>query len=106
MKDYFDIWMLSQSFEFECFRLAGAISVTFARCRAAIPDSTTDALSPAFAEDKRKQRKWKLFGRDVVAAPGSLAEGGRSAGSFFLCPLPKRRSRPPQSMPEVAQGRG
>ncbi len=49
MKDYFDIWMLSQSFDFERSRLAMAISATFARRRIAIPDETPEALSTAFA---------------------------------------------------------
>ena len=84
MKDYFDIWMLSRSFEFERSRLARAISSTFARRRTAIPEGTPDALSPAFAEDERKQRQWEAFGRDVAVAPGSLAEVVATLEEFLM----------------------
>lgn len=74
MKDYFDIWMLSQSHEFERERLARAISATFDRRRTVIPHETPDALSPEFANDALKQRQWGAFMQDIVAARVSLPE--------------------------------
>ena len=44
MKDYFDFWMLSQSFEFERSRLARTISSTIAQRRTAIPEVTLDEV--------------------------------------------------------------
>ena len=84
MKDYFDIWMLSRSFDFERSRLARAIAATFARRRTAIPEEIPDALSPVFAEDEGKQRQWKAFTREVVAAPGSLAEAVAALEAFLM----------------------
>lgn len=74
MKDYFDIWMLSQSYEFERGRLAKAISATFDRRRTVIPQEIPDALSPEFTKDALKQRQWDAFMQDVVAAQISLPE--------------------------------
>ncbi len=84
MKDYFDIWMLSRSFDFDRARLARAISATFERRRTAIPDETPDALSPVFAEDEGKQRQWNAFAREVAAAPGSLAEVVTALEAFLM----------------------
>jgi predicted nucleotidyltransferase component of viral defense system len=84
IKDYFDIWMLSQSFEFEQSRLARAIAATFARRQTPIPDETPDALTPAFAEDEQRRRQWETFKRDVAADPGSLAEVVTSLEAFLM----------------------
>ena len=84
MKDYFDIWMLSRSFDFDRARLARAISATFERRRTAIPDETPDALSPVFAEDEGKQRQWNAFAREVATAPGSLAEVVTALEAFLM----------------------
>ena len=70
MKDYFDLWIISQTFEIDRSRLAAAISATFARRGTAIPDRVPDGLSPAFAKDAVKRRQWESFKRDLNATPG------------------------------------
>ena len=50
MKDYYDLWIISQAFEIDPTRLAGAISATFARRGTPIPDRVPDGLSPTFAK--------------------------------------------------------
>ncbi len=50
MKDFYDIWMLSQSFSFEDDRLAQAIAATFARRKTKIPTELPAALTRIFAE--------------------------------------------------------
>ncbi len=84
MKDYFDIWMLSRSFDCDRARLARAVSATFERRRTAIPDETPDALAPVFAEDEGRQRQWNAFAREVAAAPGSLAEVVTALEAFLM----------------------
>ena len=84
MKDYFDIWMLSRSFEFDGSRLAGAISATFTRRRTAIPNGTPEALSPTFAGDELKKRQWEAFRQSVAAAPESLAEVVATLETFLM----------------------
>jgi len=66
MKDFYDVWQLLNSYEFDNDRLVRAISATFARRKTALPNSTPDALSAAFAEDPIKQRQWAAFVRDLT----------------------------------------
>jgi len=66
MKDYYDIWMLSRSYDFDAERLSRAIAATFARRGTAIPEQVPDALTAAFALDVTKQRQWAAFVRDLA----------------------------------------
>lgn len=72
LKDYYDLWILSRSFDLDRARLARAIAATFARRETAIPDEIPDALTPAFAKLAAKQQQWEAFKRDVAVDPGSL----------------------------------
>ena len=99
MKDFYDIWLLSQSFRFDDDRLARAIAATFERRETAIPREIPDVLTPSFAADQQKQRQWSAFVENVGLQPGSLddviaavarfimphavaASGGREAGAL------------------------
>ena len=73
MKDYYDLWMLDRSFDFERYRLAKAISATFTRRGTRIPEETPDGLTAVFAEDAWKSRQWEAFKRDTALDPGPLA---------------------------------
>ena len=74
MKDFYDIWILTKTFDFVPDRLARAIAATFARRQTAIPTDRPDALTPDFAEDPQKQRQWAAFIADIDHAPRQLAE--------------------------------
>lgn len=74
MKDFYDIWVLSRTFEFADDRLARAIAATFARRTTPIPIEKPDALTSAFADDPVKQTQWRAFVADVAVDPGSLAD--------------------------------
>ena len=84
MKDYYDLWILSQSFDFERDRLAKAISATFERRRTVIPEGAPDGLTPAFAENAQKQQQWEAFKRDVAIDPGPLAEVVAELEGFLM----------------------
>lgn len=84
MKDYYDLWILSQSFDFERDRLAKAISATFERRRTVIPEGAPDGLTPAFAENAQKQQQWEAFKRDVAIDPGLLAEVVAELAGFLM----------------------
>ena len=84
MKDYYDLWMLSRSLDFERSRLAQAISATFARRGTRIPEETPDGLTPVFAEDVRKSTQWEAFKRDVALDPGSLAAVVMALEGFLM----------------------
>lgn len=72
MKDYYDIWILSRSYDFDAERLSRAIAATFERRGTAIPENLPDALTPAFSTDATKQRQWGAFARDLAAEVPSL----------------------------------
>lgn len=65
MKDYHDIWLMSRSFDFDETRLARAIAATFRRRDTALPTTTPDGLTQAFAEDPNKVRQWNAFVADL-----------------------------------------
>jgi hypothetical protein len=73
MKDFFDIWYLARTFEFDEATLGAAIRATFARRQTPLPDETPVALTTAFAEDPAKAAQWRAFigrSRTVGTAPG------------------------------------
>jgi hypothetical protein len=73
MKDFYDIWILTKTFDFAPDRLARAIAATFARRQIAIPTDRPDALTPDFTQDPLKQRQRAAFVADVDHAPRQLA---------------------------------
>ena len=74
LKDFYDIWILSRSFDFSGDRLSKAISATFARRGTAIPSEPPASLTEAFAADEQKRRQWRAFVEDVAHDPGELAD--------------------------------
>ena len=93
MKDFYDIWILARSQEFDGDRLARAIAATFARRKTEIPSKRPDALTPAFAEDQTKQRQWTAFLEDVAIRPGTLAEVVEDLGTFLMPHAGEARKR-------------
>jgi predicted nucleotidyltransferase component of viral defense system len=66
MKDFYDVWILSRSYDFDEDRLSRAIAATFERRATAIPSEAPVALTPTFATDAGKQRQWAAFVRDLA----------------------------------------
>ncbi len=73
MKDFYDLWFLSQKFQFEGEALGKAIKATFERRRTPLPKETPLALTPDFSEDSAKQTQWKAF-----ASKGKLKTDGKT----------------------------
>ncbi len=63
MKDYYDIWLLSQQFDFDGANLVRAIDATFRRRRAVLPTGLPIGLSIEFVLDTGKLSQWDAFGR-------------------------------------------
>ncbi len=61
MKDFYDLWFLSQKFTFEGEVLALALITTFDRRKTLVPSEAPLALTPEFYEDSAKQKQWKAF---------------------------------------------
>jgi len=89
IRDFFDLWMLSQQFEFDGQTLARAIRETFAN-RGTEIDIDPVALKPEFASDATKQSQWNGFCRKsrIDFAPARLQEVC-DAISQFLLPVAK-----------------
>jgi len=88
MKDFFDIWLLAQIFEFEGSMLAKAISNTFERRGTSLPKERPLALTSGFYEDTQKKLQWNAFVR--TANPGvevGSLKAVVTAVSVFLMPV-------------------
>lgn len=86
MKDFYDVWMLSKTHEFDRERLAQAVAATFNRRGTDIPQSLPDAFTPGFFRDPSKLQQWAAFVRDLSAKPPSfeivVSEVAAFVGSF------------------------
>jgi hypothetical protein len=61
MKDFYDLWVLAQRFEFESATLAGAIQATFQTRRTSLPRSSPLALQADFNELPTSRRNGQRF---------------------------------------------
>jgi hypothetical protein len=86
LKDYFDLWILSQHAEFNGSLLLKAITATFKRRNTIIPANIPIGLSPVFSTNEQKQTQWNAFlNKNKLTAP-SLHEIMAVLASF-LTPL-------------------
>lgn len=72
MKDFYDVWYLATTFDFDGDRLAAAIRATFERRGTPLPTEPPVALTPEFAADPGKAVQWKAFVRKA-RVPGAVA---------------------------------
>lgn len=85
VKDYFDIWLLSEEFDFDYPVLAQAIAGTFQRRGSNLPDGLPIGLTNEFFQDAMKQSQWAAFIRKVspIRKPGSLQEAVERIAGFL-----------------------
>lgn len=86
MKDFYDVWVLSKTYEFDSDRLVPAIAATFARRGTDVPDTLPDAFTPEFFRNASKLQQWSALVRDLSAEIPSL-EIVVSDLAAFLGPL-------------------
>ena len=85
MKDFYDLWVLAQRFQFESAALAAAIQVTFATRKTVLPTSLPIALQLDFYKLPSKQAQWKAFLRKSgLNADFSLEETIRVIREFLM----------------------
>jgi predicted nucleotidyltransferase component of viral defense system len=60
MKDFYDLWLLSQRFDFEGTVLASAVQRTFANRKTPVSRAPV-GLTPVFGSDTLKQSQWQGF---------------------------------------------
>ena len=61
MKDFFDLWLLSRSFDFDGPRLSEAIEKTFNRRGTVLPNGEPVALTGEFSGNPQKRAQWVGF---------------------------------------------
>lgn len=83
LKDFYDIWILAQTYEFNDDRLAQAIAATFARRKTDISAERPDGLTSTFASDPTKQRQWTAFVEEVAVNPGPLTDVVENLATFL-----------------------
>ena len=88
IKDFYDIWTLSRTLEFEGAVLARAIAATFNRRSTPLPREAPAALTEKFSEDAGKQALWKAFLRKarLDADNKTLADVVKDLDEFLLPP--------------------
>jgi len=88
MKDFFDLWVLANGFEFDGQTLSSAMSATFNRRQTLVPGTIPLGLSDEFSQDGLKQAQWQAFiskGR-LAAANVALAEVVSDIRDFLMPP--------------------
>lgn len=86
MKDFYDIWVLAQTFPFDGTVLKTAIERTFDRRRTAVPAAAPLALTAEFFADPDKEAQWRGFLRrnGLPERETSFNNVVGSIGSFVL----------------------
>lgn len=98
MKDFYDIWIISQRFKFEREVLEQAVLKTFERRRTPLPSGIPQALTPEFTDDPSKQAQWKAFLRKNKLSVNHEPELAFVADHIknFLIPLIQTKQRNPK----------
>ena len=86
LKDFYDVWLLSQKASFNGSILREAIRATFERRGTVLPDEAPLALTEEFAGDHRKQAQWQAFitRHEPDEAPADLSEAVVTIREFLL----------------------
>ncbi len=75
MKDFYDVWLLSRTHEFDGRQLADALTATFGHRGTPLSSSPPPALTPAFSGSDDAQAQWRAFLRkSAVTASERLSE--------------------------------
>ena len=86
MRDYFDVYSLSQRLGFEGDSLAAAVRSTFVKRGTPIPRELPVALTAQFGASRDKQMQWEAFVKkgDIVSAPIDLHLVVERVAAFLL----------------------
>jgi hypothetical protein len=84
MKDYFDLWVLSQHTDFDGDVLRQAVQATFDRRQTALTGQPPFGLTDAFAQDAQKQIQWQAFLNKNRLEARALADVIEALATFML----------------------
>lgn len=104
LKDFFDIWLLTECFDFDFITLKQALERTFERRKTPFPATLPTALTDEFIKDKMKLSQWNAFLRKTRPEqfPDSL-EMTTNRITEFLLPMMQIHQVPP-TIWKAAQG--
>lgn len=97
MKDFYDVWMLSRTLEFDGQVLSNAIEATFERRDTPIPIASPAALTERFSGDTGHMRQWDAFVTriDEPSLRGALPTAIRGVAEFLMPPAISAAERNP-----------
>ncbi len=84
MKDFFDVWVLANEFDFDGPTLGESVRQTFERRRTPLPAAAPLALTPEFGRDPGKQIQWKAFLRKTGLKAPDLPDVLASLATFLV----------------------
>jgi nucleotidyltransferase AbiEii toxin of type IV toxin-antitoxin system len=84
LKDYYDLWLIANTFELDRAPLAAAVRQTFARRETALPQKKPTGLSEAYVETWGDQWRTFLTHERMAAAPEQLATVVADLEQFVL----------------------
>lgn len=84
LKDYYDLWLIAETFELERAPLAQAVRQTFARRETALPQEKPTGFSEAYVEAWDGQWRTFLTRERMAAAPEQLATVVADLERFLL----------------------
>lgn len=90
MKDFYDLWVMANRFDFDGATLSEAIKNTFSRRETPLPQHTPAGLSAEFHKDPTKIRQWDAFLRK-----GMLISTAVSPPLEQVCELLEKFLMPP-----------
>jgi len=94
-KDFFDIWTLARTSDFDWAVLSESVRATFEHRRTPLPAGTPHALEQTFAEERAAQ--WRAFLRRVGVDDAPAFTEVLALLRTFLAPLYERPGGGPQS---------
>lgn len=86
MKDFYDVWALSEAFSFDGAVLLEAVAGCFNRRNTHWTEEMPEALTSAFYSGPERQERWGAYGRGgelLSPPPGSFEEVGQRIQSFL-----------------------
>jgi hypothetical protein len=88
LKDFYDLWILSQHYAFDGAALTSAIRATFDRRRTPVPGTPPLALTTEFSKDAQKLTQWRAFlGKGALDTEMSLDEVVDRLSGFLMPPV-------------------
>jgi len=81
MKDFYDIWFMATTWDFDLAALRTAILASFERRKVAIPKEVPFALTGEFLDDPQKKQQWNAFVSRLY--PGSKAPSLEEVGALL-----------------------